>query len=225
MVIAWSVGVLIVGGLMLYVRGTLKERLQKLGIAISLLPLSYAPNLLVTENWASYRTLSSLTSVIVVYAFFAFRGYLGYCRCLRSPFRSGWASAVMGSVALASALSAMYHVHTYFAAPQVRELEIMRSQLTEENLSQARGVYVIRPGWQDTLAPLVKYDEFGLPSSFPAWAPASMVFLLLREMTPDYTHLPVTVVAADDPIDPPPDSLVMDMSSLLRQAQRDNGRP
>ena len=52
-----------------------------------------------------------------------------------------------------------------------------------------------------------------------------MMFFLLREMTPDYTHLPVTVVAADDPIDPPPDSLVVDMGKLLRQAQRDNGRP
>ena len=29
-------------------------------------------------------------------------------------------------------------------------------------------------------------------------------------------------VAADDPIDPPPDSLVVDMGKLLRQAQRDD---
>ena len=38
------------------------------------------------------------------------------------------------------------------------------------------------------------------------------------------THLPVTVVAADDPIDPPPDSLVVDMGKLLRQAQRSTRR-
>ncbi len=80
--LAWGVFVLIVGGMMLYVGGTLKERLWKLGIALSVLPLSYVPNLIVVENWASYRTLPSLTSVVVMYAFFAFHGYLRHCRRL-----------------------------------------------------------------------------------------------------------------------------------------------
>lgn len=222
MVIAWSVCVFIVGGLMLYVRGTRKERLWKLSIAVTLLPLSYAPNLLVAENWASYRTLSSLTSVIVVYAFFAFQGYT---QCLRRSLSPAYMNAVMGGIAIICGLSAMYHVQTYFVVPQVRELDMMRSQLDEERLSEVRGIYVIRPGWQDTLAPLVKYDEFGLPSSFAPWTPGPMAFLLLRDMIPDYAHLPVTHVAADGPIDPPPDSLVMDMSSLLRQAQRNDRQP
>ena len=222
MVIAWSVCVLIVGGLMRYVHGTRKERLWKLGIAVALLPLSYAPNLVVAENWAAYRTLSSLTSLVVVYAFFAFQGYV---QCLRRSLSPTYMNAVMGGIAIACALSAAYHVHTYFVVPQVRELEMMRSQLAQEDISQARGIYVIRPGWQDTLAPLVRYDEFGLPSSFAPWTPGSMIFLLLRDIAPDYAHLPVTHVAGDDPIDPPPDSLVVDMGKLLRQAQRDNGRP
>ncbi len=220
MVIAWSVCVLIVGGLMLYVRGTRRERLWKLGIAGALLPLSYAPNLLVAENWASYRTLSSLTSIVVVYAFFAFQGY---AQCLRRSLSPASMNAIMGGIAIACALSAAYHVRTYFVVPQVRELELMRSQLSEEELSGVRGIHVIRPGWQNTLAPLVRYDEFGLPSSsHAALVPRDMVFLLLRDMIPDYAHLPVTHVAAGGPIDPPPGSLVMDMSSLLRQAQRNN---
>ena len=221
-VIGWSVFVIIAGGLMLSLRGTLKERLWKLGIAVSLLPLSYTPNLLVAENWASYRTLSSLTSVVVVYAFFALRGYAQH---LRRPFSLVYTNAVVGGVAIVCGLSAMYHVQTYFVAPQVWELELMRSRLAREELSQARGIYVIRSGWQDTLAPLVRYDEFGLPSSSSAWAPAPMIFLLLRVIAPDYIHLPITTVAADDPIDLPPGSLVVDMGTLLRQAQRDDRQP
>ena len=218
-VIAWSVFSGIVGGLMLYWQGTLKERLGKLGVALALPPLSYAPNLLVAADVAAYRSLSVLTSVVVVYAFFAFHGYLRHWRRLVSPF---WVNTVMGSVALASGLSATYHLQTYFVAPQVQELEIMRSHLAQGNLVQVRGIHVIRSGWQDTLAPLVRYDEFGFPSS-ASWAARAMVFLLLCDT--DYADLPVTVVAANDRIDPPPDSLVVDMGKLLRQAQRDDSGP
>ena len=220
-VIAWSVFVFIIGGLMLYLRGTLKERLWRLGIAVSLLPLSYAPNLLVGENNATYRTLVSLTAVLIVYALFAFRGYTEH---LRRPLTPVSTSAVMGSVALASVLSATYHVHTYFVVPQVRELNIMRSQLAQQDIAQARGIYVIRSRRWDTLAPLVQH-EFGRPSSVGAWAPDAMASLLLREMASDYADLPVVVVAADDPIEPPPGSLIVDMGTLLRQAQRDDRRP
>ena len=219
--IAWTVFSVIIGGLMLSWQGTLKKRLWKLLVTLSLFPLSYLPNLVVSADVAAYRSLSALTSLVVVYAFFAFHGYWRYLRPSLSP---TYMNAVMGGIAIACALSAAYHVHTYFVAPQVRELALMRSQLVQEDISQVRGIYVVCSTWQDTLAPLVRYDEFGFPSSAASWAPASMVFLLLREMTPDYTHLPVTVVAADDSIDPPPDSLVVDMGKLLRQAQRSTRR-
>jgi len=221
--IAWSIFLIIVGGLMLHLRGTLKERLWKLGIVGSLLPLSYAPNLLAAENWAAYRTLSSLTSVVVVYAFFSF---WGYAHRLHPPLSPSCANAAVGGVAIVCVLLAMYHLQTSFVAPQVRELEFMRSQLAEKDFTRARGIYVIRSRWQDTLAPPVRYDEFGLPSSsHPVLVPDRMVFLLLRDIAPCHAHLPVTVVAADDPIDPPPDSLVVDMRNLRLQAQRDDGGP
>ena len=224
--IAWSVLGTIVGGLMLYVRGTRQERLGQLGIVLLLLPLSYAPSLLIAESGATYRTLSGLASVVVVAAFFALHGYLRPLRRFCPPFRAGWANAVMGGGALASVLSAAYHVQTYLVAPQVRELEIMRSQLSAGDLAQARGIYVIRPAWQDTLAPLARYDEFGRPSSaMRPWTAGFMVALLLRDMAPAQAHLPITAVSADEPIAPPPDSLVVDMRNLRLQAQRDDSGP
>ena len=98
----------------------------------------------------------------------------------------------------------------------------MRSQLAREDISQTRGIYVVRSTWRDTLAPLVRYDEFGLPSSCTAWAPAPVVHLLLHEIAPEQVHLPITSVSADGSIHPPPDSLVVDMRNLRLQAQRNN---
>ena len=214
-----SIFIFVLGGLTLYFQGTRKERLQKLGVAVSLLPLSYLPQLVAFHRSAVYRGLLSLTSIVVMYMFIAFRGYAQHLRYSLSPF---WAHIALGSVALVSALSATYHVQTYFVAPQAQELEIMRSQLAQEDISSVRGIYVICSTWRDTLAPLVRYDEFGFPSSATSWTASAMVFLLLREMAPDYAHLPITVVSADAPIEPPPDSLVVDMRNLRLQAQRDD---
>ena len=217
--LAWGALGVIAGGLALYFQGTHTERLGKVGLAGAILLLSYTPNLVVAENWATYRTLSSLSSIVVLYTLCACHGYAQH---LRWPFAPGWAKAGMGSIALASVLSAMYHVQTYFVAPQVRELALMRSQLAREELSQARSIYVIRPAWRETLAPLVRYDEFGLPSASRLRTASHMVVVLLREMAPDHAALPVTAVFAYDPIDPPPDSLVVDMRNLRLQAQRDD---
>ena len=112
---------------MLYVRGTIKERLWKLGIAVSLLPLSYAPSLLVA------RTLSSLTSVIVVYAFFSFRGYA-------QTFASSLSPVYTGCGRCRRRLWTIGHVSG--------RCEIMRSQLVQGNLAQMHGLYVIRSTWR-----------------------------------------------------------------------------
>ena len=204
--VAGSMFLFVLVGLGLYFQGSFKERLWKLGTAVSLLPLSYVPQLVAVHRSAVYRGLLSLASLLVVYMFLAFRGY-----AQRRPRLSPIGMNVgIGSIALACALLATSNVRTYFVTPQVRDLEALRTQLASENLANARSIYLIRPNWRDTLAPLVRYDEFGARSS-ASWAARSMVFLLLREIAPEQVHLPVTVVSADDPLEPPPDSLVIDM--------------
>ncbi len=69
----------------------------------------------------------------------------------------------MGGVALASVLLAAHQVRTYFVLPQAQELAVMRRQLAVGKLPQVRGIYVVGSRWQDTLAPLARYDEFGIP--------------------------------------------------------------
>ncbi len=127
----------------------------------------------------------------------------------------------MGGAALASVILAAHQVRTYFVLPQAQELAVMRRQLAVGKLPQVRGIYVVGSRWQDTLAPLTRYDEFGIPSSSAAWGPKPIVSLLLREMAPEQIHLPVAVVSADDPIEPPSDTLVVDMRGLSLPEQGD----
>lgn len=212
--IAGVIAIIIVRGLVLYFQGTVKENLCKLGVAASLLILSYSPNLIVETSYAAYRTMSSITSVVVIYAYLAFRGYI-YRRYF--IFSSMRINIVIGCAAIIFSLSAAYHVHTYFVMPQARELAIMRSQLTKGELSQVQSIFVVRPGgWKDRLAPLMRYDEFGMSSSFPGWTIPHMVRLILRETAPEYVDLPVIVVSPDHPVELPSDSFVVGMRNLKK---------
>lgn len=208
--IAWTLFFMIVRGLLLYFQGPCKERLGKCGVAAVLLILSYAPNLVVAENWATYRSLSSLTSVVVVLTCLALRGYV---RHWDLRFSAVCANLAVGGLAIFSAVSAAYHVHTYFVMPQSRELAVMRNELMKKPPSQAQGIYVIGSKKGDTLAPLQRY-EFGLPSSSDTVTARDMAVLLIREGGTKEVHLPVTAVAADASLNPSPTDLVVDMRTL-----------
>ena len=218
---ALSVASFIVSGLMLSFGGACKERLSKLMIALCILPLSYLPNLVVAENWSSYRTQSALVSVIAVYVFLAFRGYLQIQDRFVSRFLDQFLGRFLGRsiatpilaiglgiMALGSSLLAAHNVRTYFISPQLQELTCIRSKLAQKDIEKARSIYLISGKCQDSTL-TVRYDEFGSSSSF--WASKAMVYVLLREMNPKYTRLPIAVVSADEPITPPSDALVVDL--------------
>lgn len=208
--LAWIILLIIVRGLVLYFHGTRKDRLWKCGIALVLLLFSYTPNLVVAENWATYRSLSSLTSLLVVLMCLALRGYVRRLRCRLFP---GYLNLIGGCVAVVSAVSAAYHVHTYFVVPQSQELAVMREELMRKPLSQVHGIYVISSKKGHTLAPLQRY-EFGLPSSSDTVTARSMALLLIREGGVEAARLPVTAVSAGAPLNPPPTDLVVDMRTL-----------
>ena len=51
-------------------------RAIRLALAAILLPLTYLPNLLVAENWSTYRTQVALTSLLWFYTAMALIGWL-----------------------------------------------------------------------------------------------------------------------------------------------------
>ena len=202
--IAWGALAVIGGGLWRYFRGERGDRLRRIAIAAALLLLSAVPNLVVEDRTSGYRTMPALAALVVLFAYLAFRGYGGRAAA------TGRAHAALGAAAVACALSAAWHVHACFVAPQVRELALMRSALESGDLSRVRGIHVIRPPkWRrNTLAPLL-WREFGRPS----WPYSrSMALLLLRERTPEHAGLPIELVDSDDPTAPlPPHVLLVDI--------------
>ena len=164
------------------------------------------------ESSAFYRTQSALTFLIVVYIFLALWGYR---RVFDWPAAAMSLTAVVGLAALTSSLLAAHNVRAYFAVPQAQELELMRGYLTQRESARVSRIHIIRYTWKDSIAPTVRYDEFGLPSSAQPWAPGSMAYLVLREVNPEHASIPIEVAAAEDATRVESDDLVVDMRQLL----------
>ena len=221
-IIAWGVFACIGGGLWRYFRGTRGERLWKCAVAMSLLLLSAAPSLMAEARPSGYRLMAAPASLVVLFAYFAFQGY-GGLRAVRHlppppppPVR---AHAVWGVAAVACALSAAWHVRTFFVVPQVQELALMRSQLERADLSRIRSIRVIRPApWQRNKHAPLMWREFGVTTSRSGTRPPDMVFHLLRKLAPEHAGLPIRVVpfkAAAALPPQPPDVLVVDMRGIV----------
>lgn len=209
--VAACVAATVSAGMILYFHGSIRERLWQYVGALSLIPLSYLPNLVVAEDWSAYRTQVALSSLLLVYTFFAL---YGYTRLLRPRIANQVFTVVLGVLALAAVLLASYNVEMCFAFPQSLELRLMRSQLASRNLARVRSIYVIGATWRDSIAPTERYDEFGLPFSAQPWAPGAAVHLLLRERGGAWSKIPVEVAPVGGPITPPHGALVVDMRKL-----------
>src|SRR5262249_49298756 len=61
------------GILLLHIRRR-SEALGFLGLAAVFVPLAYLPNLVIAEEWASYRSLGALSALLAVYLWLGLRG-------------------------------------------------------------------------------------------------------------------------------------------------------
>ncbi len=225
--IAGLMAVFTLAGLLLFLPGKPVERGGKFLLALALTPLSYLPNLVVQDDSSPYRTQAGLTSLVVLYACFALLGWLAFAfkaKLLKEALRKRQlstgklamrlAAAVLVGGALVGSALAANNVTSYFVVPQAQELSIVAGHLNDAALAQATSIYIIGCTADDSLSPVVRYDEFGLPSCSQFWVPRPMVYLLLRELHPAQAHLPITFVRPGQPINPPPGSLVIDLRTL-----------
>lgn len=272
------------------------EALGFLALAAALVPLSYAPNLVVSENFASYRSLGGLSALVMLYAWFgvwgiaravprlrgrsfpnpaAVRGVFLALALLLSfvcvalivvPLSnlpgsaahagasldalSGWPRLVvlivlfvgvcglgvwaagstangvalaaggvaMAAFALTGVLLAARNVTTLFVKPQSLELQMMRSAL--DTPSPIRRVVFVKPFVAEGAAPLVRYDEFGVPSSYLPWVPAPAVQLILREQRRQRSQPVIDVLPWDAPNIPrtaKPGEVLLDMRKVRQR--------
>jgi hypothetical protein len=209
--VAVAMAVFLITGLLLYFEGNDLERLGQLAIAMFILPMAYLPNLVVAENWSSYRTVAGLSSVIAVYSFFALHGYLKLRR------RFGAVPPAAGLLALPVVLAsivAMYNVRTYFVAPLYRERMWINDQLRKADLANARGVYVLPAEWHHSIAPDVRYDEFGIPFSSRPYALKPAISISFNELRAGKSTVPIEIGSSKDPRQAPPGFVFLDMRKI-----------
>jgi hypothetical protein len=204
------VAVFILIGMTCYFRGSPLEVGAKLLIALLIVPFSYLPNLVTADNWSSYRTQIALVSIIAIYTFLALQGYSR--RLLGGSQRI--ISGILTLFLCVSLSVAAYDVDRYFAIPQLTEFGLIRRQLAQGDLPHAREIYIIACSWQDSIAPLVRYDEFGMPSCTPAWRLAPAVYFAVREMDAAQATLPITAAPPDASSARRPNAVLVDMRKL-----------
>jgi hypothetical protein len=233
-----------------------------LGLAAGLVPFSYLPNLAVSEQFASYRSIGALATLLTLYLWL---GLWGIARSLMVPSERQGAELVvvrivalavaallsfvslaliilplwhivdsapgsavsidtlarwpefivfgllftlfagiglwgegssqrrlhaptiatgvlaLGAFALTGVLVAARDVTTLVVRPQSAELQMLRSALDNPRARLAQRVVFVKPNWTQGAAPLVRYDEFGLPSTYFAWVPNPAVLLVLDD--------------------------------------------
>jgi hypothetical protein len=208
--IAWVIVMFIVSGLWAYFPGLPSSRLPRMGVAAILLPLAYLPNLLVAMNGSSYRSQVALTSLVLLYAVIALIGWLRWIRWQRLlPVFS--VAALITCAGLATR-----NLMLEFVLPQMLEYRIVGHAVREGRLEEAKHIYLVLARGSDTLAPIVRYDEFGLPSSSQPWAPRAMAWLILHA-----AHSPsadkISSISAVGVGPAPPGSTVIDFGKALRE--------
>ena len=202
-------------GLLLYFRGTLWARLGKLGIALALIPLSHAPSVLAAVNQNSYRTMPGLSALLALYACLAWFGYL-------RGWREQWgreggrriATAGLAVAAAASAALAGVNVAREFVIPQYIEYQYVVGQLRAAVRTPATSIYFVPACRCDSIAPLLVYDEFGVPSTSHTEVTKFLVYDILQEIAPSKAHLRFILASPSQPASNYPSGYVIDMRKL-----------
>lgn len=216
--IALATGLLMAGGLANYFDGGWRRRLSFLAVAGALVPLACIPNLLTAENWASYRSLVALASLLTVYAILAMQGWWKLVAPVVGRLCDSFVPAVLPALAaLLSAASAAYLVTAYFAWPQMLELKLVQALLVPEKVAAADRILIVPPDWIDSAAPSTHLDEYGEPSTNKEWSATAMVRLILRERHQLRPELIVDFAGGSREralAEAGPDVLVLDMRKL-----------
>jgi hypothetical protein len=267
---AWAIAIIAAIGILLLHSESGPGALGFLGLAVAFVPLSYTPNLVISENFASYRSTAALAALLTLYLWL---GLWGIARALTSSAQqtarrvvtqvfvlalaalasfaalalvvvplvrplervsvqtltSGpelaafallfivfagtglWttggsgrrtAAAAIGALAMAAfvlggVLIAARNVTTLVVKPQSAELQMVRSELSNARTPGTHLIVFVKPSYTEGAAPLVRYDEFGPPSTYFPWVPSPAVRLVLRERLPK-AHPALSILASDE---------------------------
>jgi hypothetical protein len=193
------------------------ERCLRALLWLLLLPAVYSINLVVHEQWASYRSLCALQMFIWLSLVFAIWRIFTTCK----PRLPAWPSTALSAQAVAVALCAGLALRQAFligpelTQPNVRELGVARAAIAALDPSVGH-LTVVQAHWSDNAPAFVRYDEIGAPSSSSAFAVAPMVRAVYFDVNRKRFAGTLQVVPARRTVQPTAQTL--DFGHLLRGA-------
>ncbi len=174
--IAIGTAAVIFAGLILYLKDSFKVTSLRFALALLLVPLCYLPNLVIAEDYATYRTQSALEGIFVLYGFFAL---LGVRQVILRQVREPFFIALLGSLAATAMCCAFYNVTVYFTVPNALEYQVLKSFVNQQSPNKLT-VRQIAFTPRCILAPHMDY-EFGLPTSSLPFAVKPIDYVLRHE--------------------------------------------
>ena len=177
--IAWLVLSGIAAGIMLLRRGGWAQNAVILCMFAVAILLSYGPTLAVSENWASYRTLWPLQTLLTVALLMVSADRLGSAAARRV--RPVLAATVVPLLALW-----LYQYQTHIREPYLVEARHAQEVITQQissapSTSEDGTLRVVYPHWSEAFSSVQYYDDIGGPS-VRAWTVVPLVRLLLQEL-------------------------------------------
>jgi hypothetical protein len=209
-------GGIILIGLFLYFHGDVIRKLLSLLLILVFVILSYIPNLVIIENWGSYRTLAGVSVLLLFFLFTAIKTLLqllakAEIRFLNLEKLGIWA---LGLVFIFSLLTAHYRMLHYFALPAYIEHRFLKNELIKGLREETKRIILIRANWGDSVAKTLRYDEFGIQSAFTPWASSSLVKVILEEIDPGLMDIPIKFFNPEQFLQERYGDLIIDMRQL-----------
>lgn len=180
--------------------------------------VAHAVSLAASSQAIGYRTVFSLSGLVLVLVVFALRSVVEAGR-IRPRIQQGAFAALL----VVAAVSAQRNAYTLIAEPQNREWELIQTAAQTLRLDADTDVYIIRPGVDDRSTERIFDDEFGSLSSDADWASKEMFKAAMRERFPE--SLPAgsaysIVTGAAPPPSPAAYDAVIDLRKLRQEGDR-----
>lgn len=165
----------------------IKNTMIKYGLILSLIPLTYLPNLIADWNYPMYRTIGAVSILILMLFILSLKRSLDFIFDFAFKVNKQQASyIVLFFLVSLGILTANYNLRYLFAESNAYELNYIEVEILnyiakygKENLSH---IHIIRPTNKSILANNHRYDEIGFASSYSSQNVLWMIKCAMKEL-------------------------------------------
>jgi hypothetical protein len=195
-IILFTAGMIIGGGLLAIYKNKKWLDIILIGACIF---LSYAPNLIIMENWSTYRSKMAVASLLLILFIEGFGKVMTSISTLIKIEGENIKIVIMSGLILVGAFLCVLNSTYLLALPGFFEQRYLSTRLSEINWSASTSLKLFPPGWSDSIAPFSVYDEFGHPNTFSEWGSISLSRILLREQGQDVNKIKIMLLDGENP--------------------------